>query len=81
MKVELRPREFHRRTAWAMRTARKGIPVVIRSKEGPPLTLQLGLPKNPGRPRLDWDAHFKWLKRQPLVTVNPVDELRAQERR
>jgi len=81
MKVEVKPREFHRRTAWAMKTARKGIPVVIRSEKGPPLTLQLGLPKELARPRTDWSAHFKWLKRQPLMESNPVDDLRALERR
>ena len=81
MKVELKPREFHRRTAWAMKTARKGIPVVIRSEKGPPLTLQLGLPKRADRPQTDWEAHFKWLKRQPIVNANPVNELRAEEQR
>ena len=64
-----------------MKTARKGIPVVIRSKDEPPLTLQLGLPQEPPRSKADWNAHFEWLKRQPLVEANPVDELRAQESR
>jgi hypothetical protein len=81
MKVELRPREFHRRTAWAMKTARRGIPVVIRSENGPPLTLQVGLPTEIARPRTNWEDHFKWLRKQPLLKANPVDELRAEDGR
>ena len=64
-----------------MKMARRGIPIVIRSDKGPPLTLQLGLPRELARPRTDWNAHFEWLEKQPLLKVNPVDELRAVEER
>ncbi len=79
--IELKPREFHRRTAWALKTARKGIPVVIVSASEAPLTLQVGRPAEVTRGQMDWDAHFAWLKKQPPMQANPVDELRARDGR
>jgi hypothetical protein len=79
--IELKPREFHRRTAWAMKTARRGVPVVIVSADEPPLTLQVGRPEELTKAKVDWDAHFAWLKKQPVLDTNPVDELRAAEGR
>ena len=79
--IELKAREFHRRTAWALRTARKGIPIVIVSRHEPPLTLQMGRPDELRRAEVDWDAHFAWLKKQPISDTNPVDELRQIEGR
>ena len=29
----------------------------------------------------DWDAHFNWLKTQPQLEENPVDQLRREEDR
>jgi len=72
---------FIRRTAWAMKTARRGVPVVIVSASEPPLTLQVGRPAELASGRVDWDAHFAWLKKQPAVQANPVDELRARDGR
>ena len=79
--IEVKAREFHRRTAWALKTARAGTPIVIVSRHQPPLTLQAGRPQPLPRAGLDWDEHFKWLKRQAVMESNPVDELRALEKR
>jgi hypothetical protein len=82
--VELKPREFHRRIGWALAEARRGVAVVIAAPGHPPVTLSLGRPQPAKRSRrtgVDWDAHFAWLKTQPKHATNPVDELRAEERR
>jgi hypothetical protein len=82
--VELKPREFHRRIGWALAEARRGVAVVITARGQPAVTLSLGRPQaDQGRMSagVDWDAHFAWLKGQPKAETNPVDELRAQERR
>jgi hypothetical protein len=82
--IELKPREFHRRIGWALAEARRGVAVVIAAPGQPAVTLALGRPR-PGKSSQsaagDWDAHFAWLKTQPEVTTNPVDDLRAEERR
>jgi hypothetical protein len=82
--IELRPREFHRRIGWALAEARRGVAVVITAPGQPAVTLSVGRPKaGPGGTPdgVNWDAHFAWLKTQPKSETNPVDELRAQERR
>lgn len=82
--VELKPREFHRRIGWALAEARRGIAIVITAPGQPAVTLSIGRPqpeKNSSPTALDWDAHFAWLKNQPLAQTNPVDDLRADERR
>lgn len=79
--IELKPRQFHRSTAWAMKTARRGVPVIIVAPNQPPLTLQLGLPTGLASSKVDWDAHFAWLKAQPPLETNPVDELRKAKQR
>jgi hypothetical protein len=79
--IELKPREFHRRTAWALASARKGMPIIIVSRAGPALTLRVGRPEDNARTEIDWDQHFAWLKQQPLQQTNPVDELRTEENR
>jgi len=82
--VELRPREFHRRIGWALAEARRGVAVVITAAGQPAVTLSRGRPPaEPGSAPagVDWDAHFAWLATQPKTEANPVDELRAQERR
>ena len=80
--VELRPREFHRRIGWALAEARRGVAVVITAPGEPAVTLSLGRPQGDKTKALvDWDAHFAWLATQPKAEANPVDELRAQERR
>lgn len=82
--VELRPREFHRRIGWALAEARRGVAVVITAPGQPAVTLSLGRPrpeKGSKETGPDWDAHFAWLKTQPRITTNPVDDLRAEERR
>jgi hypothetical protein len=82
--VELKPREFHRRIGWALAEARRGVAVVITASGQPAVTLCLGRPQ-PAPPNkgagLDWDAHFAWLRTQPKLETNPVDDLRAEERR
>jgi hypothetical protein len=82
--VELKPREFHRRIGWALAEARRGVAVVITAPGQPAVTLSLGRPQAgqaSTRAGVDWDAHFAWLATQPTAETNPVDELRAQERR
>ena len=81
---ELKPREFHRRIGWSLAEARRGVAVVIAAPGPPPVTLSLGRPQRAKRSRgtgVDWDAHFAWLKTQPKLATNPVDELRGEERR
>jgi hypothetical protein len=82
--VELKPREFHRRIGWALAEARRGVAVVIAAPGRPAVTLSLGRPvvgtRSPAA-GADWDAHFAWLKAQPRLATNPVDALRAEERR
>ena len=82
--VELKPREFHRRIGWALAEARRGVAVVIAAPGQPAVTLSLGRPAAGKRSPAaggDWDAHFAWLKAQPRLATNPVDDLRAEERR
>lgn len=82
--VELKPREFHRRIGWALSEARRGVAVVITGAGQPAVTLALGRPRPAGRKGgvgVDWDAHFSWLSAQPRLATNPVDDLRAEERR
>ncbi len=82
--VELKPREFHRRIGWALAEARRGVAVVIAGRGQPAVTLSLGRPPAANRGRgagLDWNSHFAWLKTQPKIATNPVDDLRAEERR
>ena len=82
--VELKPREFHRRIGWALAEARRGVAVVITAPGQPAVTLSLGRPQPAKRTKQvgkDWDAHFNWLKTQPKLATNPVDDLRAAERR
>ena len=82
--VELKPREFHRRIGWALAEARRGVAVVITSPGQPAVTLALGRPRTTAaaaQSGINWDAHFAWLKTQPKAESNPVDDLRAQERR
>jgi hypothetical protein len=82
--VELKPREFHRRIGWALAEARRGVAVVITAPGHPAVTLSLGRPqpaKRAKRTGMDWDEHFTWLKTQPKLATNPVDDLRAEEQR
>ena len=82
--VELKPREFHRRIGWALAEARRGVAVVIAAPGQPAVTLSLGRPRPAKRNKetgVDWNAHFAWLNTQPKVEANPVDDLRAEERR
>lgn len=83
--VELKPREFHRRIGWALAEARRGVAVVIAAAGQPAVTLSLGRPRPSPRNRraggMDWDEHFAWLRPQPKLATNPVDDLRADERR
>lgn len=82
--VEMRPREFHRRIGWALAEARRGVAVIITAPGQPAVTLSLGRP-DPAlrheRTGVDWGAHFEWLKNQPNAGTNPVEDLRAEERR
>lgn len=67
-----------------MAEARRGVAVVVIAAGQPAVTLALGRPQPAGRDRgagVDWDAHFAWLKAQPQAATNPVDDLRAEERR
>jgi hypothetical protein len=82
--VELKPREFHRRIGWALAEARRGVAVVVAAAGQPAVTLSLGRPQAVDRNRgtdLNWDTHFAWLRTQPQIATNPVDDLRADERR
>jgi antitoxin (DNA-binding transcriptional repressor) of toxin-antitoxin stability system len=76
---QVKNREFQRSSADWLRKARQGDTVVIVSSEGPPLTLTAGRPKRGAVP--DWKGHLEWLKKQPIVETNPVDELRKNDRR
>ena len=82
--IELKPREFHRRIGWALAEARRGVAVVVVGAGQPAVTLCLGRPQAPKRnsgATVDWDAHFAWLKSRGQLATNPVDDLRADERR
>lgn len=82
--VELKPREFHRRIGWALAEARRGVAVVVTAPGQPAVTLALGRPHPAQRSAaagVDWDTHFAWLKTQPKLATNPVDDLRAGDRR
>ncbi|MBI1872998.1 MAG: hypothetical protein HYS05_03800 [Acidobacteria bacterium] len=78
-RLQVKNRDFQRSTADWMHRARQGDTVVIVSPKGPALTLIAGTPARAAR--ADWDSHFDWLKRQPIIDSNPVDELRQLERR
>jgi hypothetical protein len=77
--LEVRNREFQRAIGEWLEKARQGNTVVIRSPQGPPLTLQAGLPS--ASATYDWDEHFRWLKKQPESLTNPVDDLRSTDNR
>ena len=77
--LQVKNRDFQRTPAAWLHRARQGDTVVIVSSEGPPLTLTLGRPKRGAKP--DWNSHFEWLKKQPVIETNPVDELRKAEKR
>jgi hypothetical protein len=77
--LQVKNRDFQRSPADWLHKARQGDTVVIVSSEGPPLTLTLGRPKRDAEP--DWHSHFEWLKKQPTIAINPVDELRQVEKR
>ena len=77
--VRIKSREFQRKTAGWLRRARQGAIVVIVSSQGPPLTLKAGSPIGNGK--ADWAAHFDWLKRQPILSTNPIDDARKSEAR
>jgi hypothetical protein len=77
--LQVKNRDFQRAPADWLHKARQGDTVVIVSPEGPALTLRAGRPKRDSRP--DWDGHFKWLKKQPAATTNPVDDLRRTDKR
>ncbi|MBI2149006.1 MAG: hypothetical protein HYU27_00170 [Acidobacteria bacterium] len=77
--LQVKNRDFQRSPADWLRRARQGETVLILSPEGPPLTLTAGRPKRSAD--ADWDSHFGWLKKQPVIETNPVDELRRTEKR
>ena len=72
--LEVEDRDFKRSPADWLQKARRGDTVVIVSPEGPALTLTVGRPKHGSKP--DWKGHFDWLRKQPAIQINPVDELR-----
>ncbi len=77
--LQVKNREFQRAPAEWLHKAKHGDTVVIVSPEGPPLTLRVGRPKR--QSEKDWSSHFAWLKKQPLLESNPVDEIRRAENR
>ena len=77
--LRVKNRDFQRATGEWLQKARQGNTVLIVSPEGPPLMLTTGAPSVGAKP--DWDGHFAWLKRQPQIEINPVDELRQAEKR
>ena len=77
--LQVKNRDFQRSPADWLHRARQGDTVVIVSSAGPPLTLMAGRPSRVAK--ADWDSHFNWLKRQPVMETNPVDELRKTEKR
>ena len=77
--LQVKNRDFQRAPADWLHRVRQGDTVVIVSSEGPPLTLTAGRPKRSATP--DWNSHFDWLKSQPVIETNPVDEMRKSERR
>ena len=77
--VELKPREFHRRIGWALAEARRGVAVVIAAPGQPAVTLTLGRPGVGKRsPAAGGTGRAAWLKAQPRLATNPVDDLRAE---
>jgi len=76
--LQVKNRDFQRSPADWLHRAKQGDTVVIVSSEGPPLTLTVGRPKGG---EMDWNSHFEWVKRQPVLDTNPVDELRKTEKR
>ena len=77
--LRVKNRDFQRATGEWLQKARQGNTVVIVSAEGPPLTLKAGHPKR--EKGADWEQHFAWLKNQPQIATNPVDEIRRAESR
>src|SRR5712692_9714384 len=77
--LQVKNRDFQRAPADWLHKARQGNTVVIVSPEGPALTLTARRPKHASKP--DWNSHFRWLKEQPAISINPVDELRQSEKR
>lgn len=77
--LRVKNRDFQRATGAWLQKARRGDTVVIVSPAGPLLTLTAGPRRALEKP--DWEAHFSWLKTQPLLDANPVDELRREEGR
>ena len=77
--LQVKNRDFQRAPAEWLHKARQGETIVIVSPEGPPLTLRVGRPKRDAR--IDWASHFEWLKRQPVIETNPVDDLRRADHR
>lgn len=77
--LQVKNRDFQRAPADWLHKARQGETIVIVSAEGPPLTLRVGRPTRDAK--LDWTSHFAWLKQQPTIEANPVDELRGAEDR
>lgn len=77
--LQVKNRDFQRSPADWLHKARQGDTVVIVSPEGPALTLTVGRPRHGSKP--DWKGHFDWLKKQPAIPINPVDELRQSEKR
>jgi len=77
--LRVKNRDFQRATAEWLHRAKQGNTVVIISSGGPSLTLTAGRPQQAAA--TDWEGHFTWLERQPLIDVNPVDELRRTDKR
>jgi hypothetical protein len=79
--LRVKNREFQRATGAWLEKARKGDTIVIVGSEGPPLTLRAGRFDSAKVGKQDWEDHFVWLKAQPILDENPVEELRRSEGR
>ena len=77
--LQVKNRDFQRSPADWLHKARQGDTIIIVSPEGPALTLVAGRPRREAAP--DWDSHFEWLSKQPVTSINPVDELRLGDKR
>lgn len=77
--LKVKNREFQRAAGKWLEKAKLGNTIIIVSTEGPPLTLKAGAVS--AGPEIDWDEHFAWLKKQPLMKANPMDALREMDGR
>jgi len=77
--LRVKNRDFQRTTAQWLRKARAGDTIIIETPNDRPLTLKAE--RTPKKKKYDWDEHWRWLKSQPALKENPIDEIRRWDNR